>query len=341
MRVITCISLILGQLISAVAQNIVVSPLPVNTSIRGMAVADNNLVWISGSNGYVGLTRDGGKTWQMQQVPGYDNAEFRDIHLMQDGSVILMSATLPAAILRSADKGATWQEIFRQDDPAYFLDAMDFHGDRGMCLGDPINGHFLTLYTEDAGWHWQERFLDDIGDSLAAFAASGSIVKYLTRKKILFATGGKEARVYYTGNGGKSWAFSPTDIHQGKPSSGIFTMAFCNKKTLIVGGGDYTTGATPDNNLEALQYRRHKWWSTKEWQYDLAASRSLGYISCLSCGANDVLIACGTGGVGMISERYRKISDIGFHVVQCAPDGITFYLAGNAVFGVCTIPVKQ
>ena len=35
-----------------------------NSSLRGLSVVNDNVVWVSGSNGTVGRTTNGGKTWQ-------------------------------------------------------------------------------------------------------------------------------------------------------------------------------------------------------------------------------------------------------------------------------------
>jgi photosystem II stability/assembly factor-like uncharacterized protein len=60
-----------------------------------------------------------------------------------------MSSGTPAYIFKTTDGGRSWKEVYKNSDTAYFLDAMDFWDDkRGMhCLGDPINGHFVLLST--------------------------------------------------------------------------------------------------------------------------------------------------------------------------------------------------
>lgn len=326
---------------TAAAQSMTVFDLPVKTSIRGMAVVDTQTIWISGSNGYFGVTHDGGRSWNMQQVPDYDSAEFRDIEVFSDGSMLLMSSTAPAAILRSTDTGRTWSQVFRSDNPAYFLDAMDFHGEHGMCLGDPVDGHFLTLYSHDAGRYWEKRFLNERTDSLAAFAASGSVVQFLTKKHIVFATGGAQARAYYTRDKGITWQYQQTDITQGAPSTGIFSLAVCDRKTLIAAGGDYLQPKGSGRNLDILHYRDQRWSLSEGAEYDLTGGRSLGYISGIACGPNDILVACGTSGAAIISNTYTLIADKAFNVVQFAPKSNTCFLAGNSIFGVYTLNVKR
>ncbi|MCY7421059.1 MAG: hypothetical protein LH478_04870, partial [Chitinophagaceae bacterium] len=51
-----------------------------NTSIRGMSIVSENIIWVCGSNVTVGRSIDQGKTWQWIVVPGFEKKDFRDIH---------------------------------------------------------------------------------------------------------------------------------------------------------------------------------------------------------------------------------------------------------------------
>ena len=55
------------------AQNVVINILDSGrkTSIRGLSVVDDNIVWASGSNGIVARSVDGGKTFEWLTVAGY------------------------------------------------------------------------------------------------------------------------------------------------------------------------------------------------------------------------------------------------------------------------------
>src|SRR6201996_705330 len=122
------------------------------TSIRGLSVVNNNIAWVSGSNGYTALTTDGGKTWTWQQVKGFEKADFRDIEAFSDKEAIIMASGTPALILKTIDGGKNWQIKYRNTDTAYFLDAMKFiNAKHGIVLGDPISNKFLLLETNDCG----------------------------------------------------------------------------------------------------------------------------------------------------------------------------------------------
>ena len=96
------------------------------TSIRGLSVVDDNIAWISGSKGTIAITTDGGKTWDWQQVKGFEKADFRDIEAFSAKEAIIMSSGTPALILKTTDGGQNWKVKYRNTDTAYFFDAMDF-----------------------------------------------------------------------------------------------------------------------------------------------------------------------------------------------------------------------
>ena len=41
-------------------------------SIRGLSIVDDHVAWISGSKGTIAITTNGGKTWNWQQVKGFE-----------------------------------------------------------------------------------------------------------------------------------------------------------------------------------------------------------------------------------------------------------------------------
>ncbi len=47
-----------------------------NSSYRGLSVVDDETVWVSGSNGTVGLSTDAGKNWQWVNPIGYEKIRF-------------------------------------------------------------------------------------------------------------------------------------------------------------------------------------------------------------------------------------------------------------------------
>src|SRR6201994_1475728 len=83
------------------------------TSIRGLSVVDDNVAWVSGSKGTIAITTNGGKTWDWQQVKGFENADFRDIEAFSSKEAIIMSSGTPALILKTTDGGQNWKVKYK------------------------------------------------------------------------------------------------------------------------------------------------------------------------------------------------------------------------------------
>src|ERR1700722_11826249 len=86
------------------------------TSIRGLSVVDDSIAWLSGSKGTVAITHNGGKTWDWQQVKGFETSDFRDIEAFSDKEAIVMSSGTPALILKTTDGGINWKVKYNNTD---------------------------------------------------------------------------------------------------------------------------------------------------------------------------------------------------------------------------------
>lgn len=215
------------------------------TSFRGLSVVTDKVVWVSGSKGTVGLSKDAGKSWKWMQIPGFEKSDFRDIEAFDKNTAIIMASGTPAVILKTVDGGDNWKVVFRDNRPEMFLDAMDFWDNkRGMLVGDPINGRFVLLETTNGGDSW--RMLDstlcpEAHDSEAVFAASGTSLRCWGKNEFGFVTGGKVSRLIKGVTKKKS--VSTQDYHlnkiiQGKSSQGAFSFLEINSD-FYIGGGDY------------------------------------------------------------------------------------------------------
>jgi photosystem II stability/assembly factor-like uncharacterized protein len=113
------------------------------------------VVWASGSQGTVGRSLDGGRTWQWQQVPGYEARDFRDVEAFDADTALLMAVAEPACILKTTDGGQTWRVVFADSTKGMFLDAMHFRDAlprhrRGRPGG---RATFRAGATDDGGKH--------------------------------------------------------------------------------------------------------------------------------------------------------------------------------------------
>src|SRR6188474_3611274 len=92
----------------------------VKASIRGLSVVNNNVVWVSGSNGMVGKSLNGGKNWKWMTVKGFEKNEFRDIEAFDANTAIIVAIPdpeniHPANILKTTDGGDTWKIVYENN----------------------------------------------------------------------------------------------------------------------------------------------------------------------------------------------------------------------------------
>jgi photosystem II stability/assembly factor-like uncharacterized protein len=94
------------------AQELKILTSGVSTSLRGLSVVDENIVWCSGSNGKVAKTTDGGKTFQWFTVQGNEQRDFRDIHAFDSATALIIAIDTPAIILKTKDGGRSCYNVF-------------------------------------------------------------------------------------------------------------------------------------------------------------------------------------------------------------------------------------
>src|SRR3982751_6295605 len=89
-------------------------------SFRGLSVVSDRIIWVSGSDGTVGLSTDGGTAWKWIKVAGHEKSDFRDIEAFSERDAIVMGITDPAVILSTNDGGTSWQTVFEDTSKAAF-----------------------------------------------------------------------------------------------------------------------------------------------------------------------------------------------------------------------------
>lgn len=218
-------------------------------SLRGVSAVNGSVIWGSGTGGTYLWTDDGGAQWHVGTVPGAASLDFRDVHAVSlDTAYLMVAGQDTARIYKTTDRGAHWRLQYDDTRKGVFLDAIAFFdATHGLALGDPMDGHFFLLRTDDGGAHWTPVAPDATPAALpgeAAFAASGTALVTSGAHDAWFATGGgRVARVFRTHDGGTSWQVSETPVTAGTQGAGIFSLAFLDPRRGIAVGGNY---ATPD-----------------------------------------------------------------------------------------------
>ena len=269
----------------------------VKKGFRGLSVVNENVIWMSGQKGLIGNSYDGGRKWKWNRVKGFEKSDFRSIYAFDKNNAVIANAGFPATILITRNGGKKWSVSFISKDSAMFFDGIDFwldpSGDNkhGMIFGDPVNGRMYLSETFDGGNTWKEIPFDDrpqLQNGEAAFAASGTTIRTLPNGQIFIATGGIVSRLWHSRDYGHHWEVFDTPILQGKPSQGIFSIAFSDTLNGIIVGGDYLNDSLLGKNI----YRTKD--GGKSWM--IQESMVKGYFSSVEfIHDNIVIFATGTG----------------------------------------------
>lgn len=305
-----------------------------SASLRGLSVVNARVAWASGSGGTVIHTVDGGTTWIVQTVPGVRAPDLRSIAALDEKTAVV--AATSGHIWRTDNGGRRWTLVYVPRDSAVFLDAIGFweaqrgSSARALALGDPINGQFFVLISEDAGRSWHvapsgSRPTAEPGEG--AFAASGSAFITHGARNAWIGTGVRLARVFRTSDAGNTWAVSTAPLADATQSSGVFALSFADAMRGVAVGGDY----------DKAEERKGSAAVTLDGGITWVAATTLpnGFRSGVAIvpgtdGA--VVVAVGPTGTDVSLDGGRNwtfADSAGFHAVRFAPDGSGFASGGR------------
>lgn len=226
-----------------------VTPTGTLSRFRGLAPVSKKVAWVSGTEGSVLRTIDGGRSWQSvgPTLSAADAAlQFRDIEAFSaDNAVIMSIGNGPdSRIYVTSDGGKTWTMTFQNERRKAFYDCMAFSSPtQGYAVSDPVDGKFRIIETTDGGHSW--KVLDKKGmvpalDGEAGFAASGTCLATGKNDHVYLGTGGvNPGRILTSADGGLTWTAVDSPI-AGGPASGVFSVQYRNAFRGIAVGGDYT-----------------------------------------------------------------------------------------------------
>jgi photosystem II stability/assembly factor-like uncharacterized protein len=294
------------------------TPTGSTASLRGLSAVSERIAWASGSEGTVLRTVDKGATWASVGPPGTADLQFRDIEAFDAGTAVILSIGFgpESRIYRTSDAGRTWSLVFVNDEANAFYDCMAFFDKhRGLALSDPVNGRFRILATGDGGRSW--RVVDaDMPPALPAefaFAASGQCITTAGGRDAWFGTGGDAvARVFHSGDRGKTWTVANTPIRSG-PSAGVFALAFRDPRHGLASGGDFFLPTASPDALALSDDGGQSW--------RLVADAPNHYRSGAHwVTARDAIIVGPSGSDATFDQgqSWHRFDDGSFHTVDCA-----------------------
>jgi photosystem II stability/assembly factor-like uncharacterized protein len=257
-------------------------------------------------------------------VPGASSLDFRDVHAIDSAAAYFLSIGTAgqSRIYKTADGGATWSLQYSNSDPRVFLDAFAFwDSGHGLALGDPLDGRFVILATDDGGKEWKRIPAGAMPPALpdeGAFAASGTCLVVQGDGNAWFGTGGaRVSRVFRSTDRGRTWTAHETPVRAGTASSGIFSMAFSDADKGVAVGGDYKRPGESGGFVARTTDGGRTWTQA-------TGVQPAGYRSCVAAlpgSPGPVLIAVGPTGSDVSidgGQGWHPIGAIGFHAVGFA-----------------------
>lgn len=223
----------------------------IDTNLRGMSAVRGrdaggkatDVVWVSGSNGVIMKSVDGGANWKRLRVAGGDALDFRGIRAFDalTAYAISIGSGENSRIYKTTDGGENWTLQYSDKREAFFLDDIVCASEKEcFAVSDSVDGKMPIISTSD-GVHWKEMPSDGMPAALAgegAFAASGTTLAMDGKHDLYIGTGGLKARVFHSADLGKNWTVAETPLLSGEASQGIFSV-FPTGETVVIVGGDY------------------------------------------------------------------------------------------------------
>jgi photosystem II stability/assembly factor-like uncharacterized protein len=299
-----------------------------NTSFRGLSVVDFNTAWISGNNGWIGVSNSGGIYWDFMQIPGFEKLDFRSIYAFDNQRAIVANAGSPAYIFLTTDGGNTWKNVYRDERKEIFINGITFFDEHeGVIFGDPINHRMFLLRTINQGQDWKE-FPEEqkpvMVDGEAAFAASGTTIRSYNEHRLIIASGGAVSRLFISEDKGLSWNVTLTPILQGKSSTGVFSFDFLDDANGIIVGGDYTRDTLKTDHVFITRNKGAIWQKPQ--------SATGGYRSAVEYIDDQTIIATGPSGTDISEDggiNWKPLVTEGFNVIRMSRSGNLVVLGGS------------
>ena len=268
---------------------------------------------------------------------------------MNEKTAYLLSIGLgdKSRIYKTIDGGTTWNLQLSMSDPRAFLDAIAFwDAEHGIAMGDPVDGRFTILTSDDGGMHWTTPTPIEMPPALVgegAFAASGTCLVVEGEKNAWFGTGRAQvARVFRSTDRGRTWTAHMTPIVAANASSGIFSLAFRDSNNGIAVGGDYKQ---PERAIQVVARTTDggRTWNQSAGHGPRGFRSGVVY---LPDGKGPILAAAGpTGADASIDDglNWFPLSDKGSHAVDARDSDSAWAVGENGIIARfhITIPSKR
>lgn len=327
MKIRLLLSVVLAVILTACQKQESTTPV---YSYRALSAPSEGTLWAAASEGLVIRSTDAGQTWDTVSVAGYVG-EFRDIHAWDDNRAVVMGIASPGLVFKTIDGGKSWVEVYSQIDEATFFDQMDFNENgEGLIWGDPIDGQWNIIGSNDYGDHWIRNsstpFKVDSGD--VSFAASGSAL-IVDQSNYISFTGGYGGKVHSYQNQSSQTLFEDTSS-----TSGVYSACRLNDSTFVYVGGDYRFESSTSNNAGVLKTHETGFISINP------EIPPRGYRSCVVVVNDSLLLCCGPTGMDWSRDgiTWFALNNDGANVLAVSPNKNRVWAAGKGGIWEVSLP---
>lgn len=133
------------------AQEIILVP-GFTHEFRGLSSSGDEM-WASGPDGTFAHSRNGGQAWKVGTIPGAASLFLVDVEALGRDTACVLATDFNGGVgraYRTTDGGQSWIQTYERVQAGVFLDGLAFwDAKRGVAFGDPVDGEFMILRTED------------------------------------------------------------------------------------------------------------------------------------------------------------------------------------------------
>ena len=304
-------------------QTLEIQPILIDSTINIRALEiDNNKVFSASSTGSI-YSFDAYNSKVISRLQySFDSIvkpNFRALAIKNE-NVFAISIGNPALLFKNG------KVVYKEIHPKVFYDSMEFWNDKeGIAVGDFTENCISIIITRDRGNTWNKldcTVFNQIIEGEGFFAASDTNISIIGNKTWI-ASGGKNSRVYFSNDKGRTWEIFNTPVLQGESTTGIFSMDFYDQNNGYAIGGDYTKPEIDSLN-KIFTVDGGKTWKT------IADNMSPGYRSCIQYFPNSngkKILVVGYNGVDYSSDygnTWRNLSDESYYTFRFLNDSVAF-----------------
>ena len=304
-------------------QTLEIQPILIDSTINIRALEiDNNKVFSASSTGSI-YSFDAYNSKVISQLQySFDSIvkpNFRALAIKNE-NVFAISIGNPALLFKNG------KVVYKEIHPKVFYDSMEFWNENeGIAVGDFTENCISIIITRDGGNNWNKldcTVFNQIIEGEGFFAASDTNISIIGNKTWI-ASGGKNSRVYFSINKGRTWEIFNTPVLQGESTTGIFSMDFYDQNNGYAIGGDYTKPEIDSLN-KIFTVDGGKTWKT------IADNMSPGYRSCIQYfpkSNGKKILVVGYKGIDYSNDygnTWRNFSDESYYTFRFLNDSVAF-----------------